>query len=460
MSHIVVVGAGMAGLAAGWEIRRHQPDATLTVHEAADRPGGKIHTSSVAGIAVDEAADAFLARVPAAVNLCRELGLETELVAPARGNAQIWLDGRLQPLPHPQILGVPLDPDALAASGIVSDAAVAALRSDLGRDVDPVRATDTLGSLIRRRLGDEIFERLVAPLIGSIAAGDVDRLGLEAVPQIASAARAHASLVRGLELGRAKAGASPDDPVFYAPRRGMGSLVDTIADRLGSRLRLRSRVGSITPEGDRIAVETAEGTEYADAVVLATEAAPAADLVEPWAAAAAAELRAIETTSVAFITLVYEPREVPISLDGSGFLVPAGSPHTITACSWTSSKWDHIGGGHVVLRASVGRAGDDEIASADDARLIRVARNDLAIIMRIAAEPDDVRVSRWPNSFPQYAPGHAERVIRIEEALSRERVFTAGASYRGIGVPACIDQGRTAARMAVTAANAPGRTGR
>lgn len=454
MSHVVVVGAGIAGLAAGWEIRRHQPDATLTVHEAADRPGGKILTSTIAGIRVDEAADAFLARVPAGVELCRELGLDADLVTPARREAAIWLDGRLQPLPQPQILGVPLDPDALAATGIVSAAAVDELRADLVRDEDPVRDEDTVGSLLRRRVGDEIFERLVAPLIGSIAAGDCDRLGLEAVPQIAVAARSHPSLVRGLELTRERSRISADDPVFFAPREGMSALTDALAARLGSRLRLGSRVERVVPDGDRVAVSTASGTEYADAVVLATEAAPAAELVGTWAPAAATDLWSIETASVAFVTLVYEPTSVPIGLDASGFLVPAGAPHTVTACSWTSSKWAHIGGGHVVLRASVGRAGDDAIANAPDAVLVRRVRNDLAIMMRIGDEPEDFRISRWPESFPQYGVGHGERVRRISDALARGRVFPAGASYRGIGVPACIEQGRAAARMAVAATEA------
>ncbi len=483
---ICVVGAGIAGLAASWEVRRSAPQAELVVLDAAARPGGVIRTSPFAGSEVDEGADAFLARVDDGARLCTELGLAGDLVAPAASRAFVCLDGGLVPYPRAHFLGVPLEPEQLEARSL-SSAGRAALAADLAlpagclparsgerpdRTAAPGHLGDsestaadsdcTVGELIRSRLGDEVLERLVGPLVGSIHAGDCDRLSaLAAAPALAEAARLDGSLIRALRE-RSTAGhrdGAPAKPVFWGLRRGMETLIVALARRLAPHLALGEpalalevRPGEQGAPALR-AVRTPERRLACDAVVLACGAAQTAPLAAPWAPEAAALLAETETASVALVTLAYERSAVPGATAGSGFVVPAGSGLDITACSWASTKWAHLGGvgsTRAVLRVSLGRHGDDTIVAESDAALIAAARAGLAAVMEVSAVPTEARVSRWPDAFPQYTVGHLDRTADVEARLAAAGVFCAGSSYHGIGIPACIASGRRAARQALS----------
>ena len=194
---IAVVGAGITGLAAGYEAAKTGAD--VVVYEAKGRAGGRILTSDLAGQPLDEGPDAFLARVPWAVELCQELGLATELVSPAQRAAFIYSRGSLRALPQPNVMGVPLDFDALAASGIISADGVTRASQEPELAGEPLTDDESVGSLIRRRLGDELADRLVDPLIGGINASSIDDLSVKAaVPQLAEAASRGPSLVQEL----------------------------------------------------------------------------------------------------------------------------------------------------------------------------------------------------------------------------------------------------------------------
>ncbi len=444
--HLVVVGAGITGLAAAHRARRLAPEVEVTVVESSAQVGGRIRTSPFAGLAVDEGADAFLARVPQGRELCDELGLGDNLVAPAVSRARVWLDGELRDLP-PSLIGVPVEVDGLDRSGILTPAGVARLREDLHRTADPAPADETVGALIRRRLGDEVLERLVGPLVGGINAGDADRLSVRAAtPQLAEAADADPSLLRGVQKVRAASGQAPDAPVFLAPRGGMQALVDALGSRVADCVRTGVAVRAVhTSTGAGVVVQTDSGPIEADRCVLTPSAPIAAGLLGDHPAAPL--LSAMEQASVVMATVAFDPADVALELDASGFLAPRGSDVTITACSWASSKWSHLGGGPVILRVSLGRDGDD-VAGWDDAALIRSVRADLATTMGIVAEPLAVRITRWPASMPQYRPGHLDRIAEIGELLGRH-LLAAGASYRGLGIPACIEQGRRAAEVAL-----------
>ena len=451
---VAVVGGGIAGLVAADTLTSADPDVDVTVLEAAPRLGGKVRTSELAGLAVDEGADAFLARVPWGRELAEDLGLGPELVSPARGNAKLWIDGARRDIPTPMVLGVPLDPATLAASGTVSDAAVAALRADLDRLDGPTLGVDdvSVGAVIRERLGGEILRRLVDPLLGGINAGNCDNLSLDAsAPLIAEAARRGPSLARALtEQRRAGPSADPDAPVFFGLPGGMQRLVDRLARRLGDRVRCSTPITDIDLHRG-VHLHTAGGVERYDAAILTVPAHVAAPLLASSAPAPARQLGAVEFASVVLVSLAYDPDDVTIPLDASGMLVPADQGPDLTAVSWASSKWAHLGGGPVVLRASLGRHRADEAIEASDDHILETVRRDLRTTMDINAAPAEVRISRWPRGFPQYTVGHARRVDEIDTALAPASVFVAGASYRGLGVPACIDQGRKAAARLLAA---------
>ena len=450
---LAVVGAGISGLAAAWEGLRR--GARVMVLDAAPESGGKLRTSPFAGVALDEAADAFLARVPGAVELCAELGITSELVAPATGAAFVFLEGALRRLPADQLLGVPTDLDAVAASGLLSPDGVTRARRDLDAPDDrpPGGVDESVGDLVRRRLGDEVLDRLVGPLVGSIYAGDCDHLSLQVAAAQLAAARDRSpgdpSLVRAAAALRAQA-VETGRPVFLAPEGGMGRLVDALVDGIGDDLRTGAAVAGLARDGDAWRLEPAGVT--ARAVVVATPAFAAAPLVTPHAPAAAEVLAAIEHASVTLVALAVPRAGIDRDLDGSGFLVPRSAGLRLTACSWVSSKWPHldVDPDVALLRASVGRAGDDRAMALDDDALVAAVLADLKTTMGLRAAPTDVRVSRWPRSFPQPRPGHLARVAAAEAAVAAvPGLALAGAWAEGVGVPACIRGGRAAALRAL-----------
>ncbi|MEO7837069.1 MAG: protoporphyrinogen oxidase [Acidimicrobiales bacterium] len=449
--HVTVVGGGITGLAAAWELVRG--GARVTLIESAPRLGGKIVTEDLRGRAVDVGPDAFLARVPDAVQLCHELGLDDQLIGVASESASLWVrdrartGGRLRPLPRGTMLGVPISLEMLARSGLVPVRGVARAALDLvlpRRDLGP---DPTVGDIVSSRLGHHVHQRMVDPLIGGIHAGPSARLSARAVaPQLADAAASHRSLLRGIRRvstpsasGRLTAGGS--EPLFVSLRQGLGQLVVCLEEVLrehGVRIELGRPAD--------LAADTADG-----GVVVTTPAPAAATLVSGASPEAARELAGIEHSSVALVVLTY-PAAAFTGLappPGSGFLVPQVERRLMTACSFGSSKWPHWANeGEVVLRVSAGRWGDDRAMRMDDARLVSRLHRELAEALRLRRPPLESCVRRWPDAFPQYGTGHFGRVAKIEAALARDApgVLVAGAAYRGVGIPACIAQGRAAAR--------------
>jgi oxygen-dependent protoporphyrinogen oxidase len=446
-----VVGAGITGLVAARGLSER--GATVAVLDPSP-PGGKLRTAPFDGGLLDEAADAFLARVPEGIELCRDLGIEGDLVSPSARRAHVWSRGQLRLLPEAQVLGVPTDLDELAASGIVSAEGLAAVQRDLEQPLAAPRGDVAIGPFFRDRLGDEVVDRLLDPLVGGINAGAVDQLSLAAtVPQLDAAARSGASsIVEACRSQREAALAGdPARPVFFAPAGGMGALADAVvADlhRRGVRIDATAAVG-LERDGARWRIDTADGPSLlADGVVLAGPAGVSAALLSIASERASDLLAAIPYASVAMVALAVERGAVDRELDGSGFLVPRVEGRTITACSWTSAKWPHLhGDGTVWLRASVGRDGDAAALDLDDAALVDAVVADLADTMALRGPVLESRTTRWPGSFPQYRVGHLQRCDEIDAALAADApgVVVAGSALRGLGVPACIRQGTSAA---------------
>ncbi len=481
---VAVIGGGIAGLSAAWELISAAPGTNVVVLESGDRLGGKLHTGAVGGRAVDLGPDAFLARRPEAVTLCRELGLEDDLISPGSRTAYVWARGRLRPLPAGLALGVPTRLGPLARSGIVSPFGVGRAALDLlgwpsRQDSGPHRSTTdrAVADITRRRLGREVTARLVDPLIGGIHAGDTAQMSAAAVfPALLEAAERGGSLMRALRAAppvtvgttvSATVGhnTAPDTevPVFHTVRGGLSRLVDTLAQALTSRrveVRLDTRVDRValhtTGAGDTVAPQGARrwslhstgGTVEADAVVIATPAPAAAALLAPVDLALSEMLGAIDYADVTLVTLQMPAEGVGRILDGTGFLVPAEARRLITACTWLSSKWPELRRpGDVLLRASTGRFGDDRPAQMSDDELVGRVLDDLGPMLALRSGPTEAVVTRWSDAFPQYALGHSKRVSSIEDAAARlPGVALAGAALHGVGIPACIASGRDAAR--------------
>ena len=453
-ARVLVVGGGIAGLSAAVDL---VDDASVTVEvwEASDRLGGKIASSHFAGLDhIDEGADAFLTRVPHAVEFATRLGV-TDLTAPTAATAAVWHNG-LHTIPDGVLLGIPASIRPFITTGLLSW--TGKLRAALEPFLPPTHPDDSIGRLVRARFGDQVHERLVDALVGSIYATDTDRSSLAAVPQLAALASSHRSLLLGARAARRSIPATAAGaPIFGAPRAGMASLVGAagryIADR-GGTVRTSRPVISIEPG---LSGWTVDGETF-DAVVLATPGLAAAPLLTHVAPPAARILDGFEHADIVMVRLGVQAQTWPDRLrNRSGYLVPKPDQRYVTAASFGSQKWAHWkpADGTQIVRVSLGRDGlpvdgldDDEIATATLSEVGRHLEFDL--------QPTEISITRWPDAFPQYRPHHHQRVDALEAALP-PTVALAGASYRGIGIPACIADGQRAVRRIKQAiANADG----
>lgn len=447
---VAVVGGGIAGLAAAWELRDR---AEVTIFEP-DRIGGRLQTGTLAGQPTDLGADAFLTRVPDAVALCEELGLAGELIAPAPGRTLLWWRQRLRPLPDGLVLGVPRRLGPLWRSGLLSPLGVARAGLDLVLPRRPLPEDMSVWDLVAARFGPQVASRLVDPLLGSIHAGPTDDLSAAATaPQLLAAARRSRSLLLGL---RASGAPATGQPLFLTPAGGIEVLVDRLAAAL--------RAAGVTVSGARIdAVHPGRGRvdldpvgERFDAVVLAVPAAAAARLLGP---SAPAGLAAVTATSVTLVSMAWSPADLPVPDGVNGVLVSRDEGRLMTACSFASHKWpQRPTPGRVVVRVSTGWSGDDRPDRLSDEELVERLSVELAEAVggSVRARPGEWQVNRWPGSFPRYRPGHLERVTAMEDELAAAApaVALAGSSYRGAGIPACIASGRRAGRLLLARAGA------
>jgi oxygen-dependent protoporphyrinogen oxidase len=444
---VVVIGAGIAGLAAAHALA-NADDVRVTVLEAAPVVGGKLRVSQIAGLSVDEGAEQVLVRPADGLDLIRAVGLGDEIVHPATTGAGLWTRGRLRPLPGGTVLGVPADPLAVARAGVLSPGGLARAAADAVLPRTPVGADISVGAYVRARVGREVVDRLVDPLLGGVYAGQADELSLAAtVPQLDAHIRRHRTLLGAARAARTTT-AADGGPIFATVRGGLGRLPEAVVASMPATVRTSATVRGLarSARGYRVIVgDTRVGEEMeADAVILAVPARRAARLLSGVAPAAAGVVGVLDYASVAVVTLAYRRVDVP-ALHGTGFLVPAVERRVTKAVTYTSAKWSHLNDVDVVVfRGSVGRYGDAQVLQRDDADLVTAVAADLAAATGLTAAPVASRVSRWGGGLPQYAPGHLNRVRLIRSALPA-RLVVCGAAYDGVGIPACVRSGREAA---------------
>jgi len=495
--HVAVVGGGISGLAAAYRLRRLLgAGARITIVEQSSALGGKLRTVALAGVPYDVGAEAFLVRRPEALALVRELGLVGELVHPAGVGARLRFERRTVPLPPRTLLGVPATAEGL--EDVLSPRGLAVVRAEPSTPMSWDAGSDVaVGPLVAGRLGPEVQQRLVDPLLGGVYAGSAERLGLRAtMPALAAeldsavaAGRPPALLTAAAAALRPEVGQPPADagppgaagplgaaeppadagcgreadavpiagrepaagrgpgagsvsavPVFGALRGGMSVLVDALVRAAGAEVRLGLPVRALarTAGGWRLEIGPAPAPEYldADAVLLAVPPPALRRLLAPLHTAASAAAGGIEVASTAIVSLAFPPgTSLPPS---SGVLIAAGEPLHTKAFTFSSAKWPHLRGA-TVLRASLGRYGEARALQAGDAELIRLVRADLAELTGLAAAPIDAVVTRWGGGLPQYEVGHLGLVATIEAALAQlPALAVAGAALHGIGIPACI----------------------
>ncbi|WHY68302.1 protoporphyrinogen oxidase [Neobacillus sp. SuZ13] len=454
---IIIIGGGIAGLTSAFYLQKAIQEENLPFElkliEASHRLGGKMQTVIRDGFTIERGPDSFLARKLSISRLAKEVGMDDQLVHNSTGKSYVLVNEKLHSMPGGSIMGIPTEVGPFLTTGLFSipgklraAADFILPRSESGKD-------QSLGEFFRRRLGDEVVENLIEPLLSGIYAGDIDQLSLMSTfPQFYEVEQKYRSLIIGMKKSTPS---QPKTPVnkekakgaFLTFKTGLQSFAEAIEAKIDPKTILKGhRVDKITKNGNKYDVYLNNGeTLVADSIIAATPHKITQSMFgdyrffDPF--------KEVPSTSVATVALAFPEEAVKNDIEGTGFVVSRNSDYSITACTWTHKKWAHsTPKGKVLLRCYVGRAGEETIVDLSDDRIIKIVLDDLKKTMDITMNPDFSIISRWQNSMPQYTVGHKQRLTDILDHMNAELpgVFLAGASYGGVGLPDCIDQGEAA----------------
>jgi protoporphyrinogen/coproporphyrinogen III oxidase len=454
VSRVVVVGGGISGLAAAHALATGPNPPQITVLEGSPRLGGKLAGAELEGVPVDLGAESVLARRPEAVDLIRAVGLGDEVVHPASTSAGLWVGDRIRTIP-PTIMGVPVEPAATV--DVLGSSAAAEVAHEAELPAPELTEDVAIGRFVAERMGHAVTDKLIDPLLGGVYAGKAEEISLAAaVPELYARLRTAPSLLAAAaelrDAGQRRAG----QPVFAGIVGGVNRLIEALEKDLTARgveIRRQLAVRRITRTADGYELEAgpvpAPTLLTADAVVVAVPAAPASRMLADLVPAASSELATVEYASMAIVTLAVRKQDWPAGAIGSGFLVPSVEGRTIKAATYSHAKWEwssKAGGELAVLRASVGRLGEEYVLQRSDDELVALATADLGRAMGLQAPVVGSLVTRWGGGLPQYAVGHLDRVDRVEAAVAAEPgLAVCGAAYRGVGIAACVASGGKAA---------------
>ncbi|XUX07650.1 protoporphyrinogen oxidase [Sporosarcina sp. UB5] len=455
---VVIVGGGITGLSAAFYMQKTAREQNLPIEvmliEATNRLGGKIQTVRRDGFVVERGPDSFLIRKKSMDTFAKDLGLGGDLVRNATGQAYIHVNGQLQPIPGGSVMGIPTKVGPFLKSNLFSMAGKLRAAGDFVLPRSGIEGDQSLGHFFRRRFGTEIVDNLIEPLLSGVYAGDIDKMSLQSTfPQFYEVEKKHRSLILGMKKMTPKQvpqknghGASQQG-AFHSLRNGLESIVEAAEQHLEpGTVRKGVRIVSIAKHGEQTSLELNTGeTVVADSVIVTTGHMTASQLFAPYGLLEG--LKEIKTTSVATVALAFSAKNIVQDTEGTGFLVSRSSDFSITACTWVHRKWPtSTPEGKVLLRAFVGRVGEDAIVDLSDDEIERIVLEDLGKIITIKGKPDFTIITRFKEDRPQYRVGHRQRIdaARAELKEAFPNVKLAGASYDGVGLPDCINQGKAA----------------
>ncbi|HEX4031618.1 MAG TPA: protoporphyrinogen oxidase [Terracidiphilus sp.] len=470
---IGIIGGGIAGLAAAWELEKARAAGeavSYTLFEAGSRLGGSIASEVVNGTLLERGPDSFLTEKPAAAELCRELGLDGELIPSndAGRRTCIVVRNRLVPLPDGLMFLVPTRLIPTALTPLFSLRSKIRMGLELLHRPRPAAADESVAALVERHYGAEAVDRLADPLLSGIYGGEAAELSAQAVlPRLVEMERKHGSLTRGMLAARRQiharaqtanqAAKSVPPAIFTSLRGGMQQMVDAIAARLDTAsLRLNAPVSGLGRTNDGWQVEAGGAVYGFDAVIVASQAWAAGALLGQVDVELAADLAAIPYSSSITVNLVYDEARMGALPEGFGFLVPASEGRAMLACTFVHRKFlGRTAPGKAVLRAFLGGTRNEALLAESDAALIAMVRRELSEILGSkvlppALEPEQTQITRWRRAMAQYSVGHRERMARIAAHVAAlPGLRLAGNAYDGIGIPDCVRLGRQAARELV-----------
>jgi len=457
MKKIAIIGGGITGLATAFYLQQCSPGAfEITLIESSSRLGGKITSTHEDGFIVEGGPDSFITHKISALNLCHDLGLGSEIIG-SNSSGQttyVWSRGKLHPMPEGMMLMAPTMMLPFLRSSLISWTGKMRMGMEIFLPPRYAKTDESLSSFVRRRLGTEALEKLAAPLMAGIFAADPEQLSMQsAFPMFLEVEKKNGSLLRGIIQNKrakkhitANPGPKPVSPsMFMTLRGGLQQLIDTMAARLSLQtILLHHPVLAVTREHDQYAINLSNGLSFrTDEVVFATPAYVTANLIREIDPVLALKLRAIRYVSTATVSLGFKRSDIQLPSNGFGFVVPHTENRQITACSWSSNKFNHRSPSDCALiRVFIGGARAEALAEQDEKALIELARQELRIIMGITATPILAKAYRWHKANPQYDVGHQARVADIEKIVAwHPGLHLAGAAYHGAGIPDCIQSG-------------------
>jgi oxygen-dependent protoporphyrinogen oxidase len=450
---VVIVGGGMSGLAAAYELARR--DVPFVLPEAAPAVGGVVKTERIDGFVIDAGPDALLTQKPAAIDLCHELGMGHRLRPPMQPGTFLVRGGALRALPEASVLGIPVDWSSFATSRAFSLRGKLRMAAEYALPGRPAAGDESIASFMGRRFGREAVEYLADPLLAGIHGGDAESLSMQALfPRFLEMERRYGSLIRGFrDRARQRRAGTPPAP-FVAPLGGLREMVDALVAALPREsIRTGVRVDSVEATGRsgfRLHLDGGR-TMTGEAVLLATPprvTAPMVRALDPALTAACARIRSVSVVTTA---LAYPKRAVKHPLAGTGVVVPRSEGMSISAVTFVSSKWEgRAPAEHVLLRAYLGGARDPGAIDLSSDAIIAMAHREVGRLLGVTGDPVLARVYRWPHATAQQEVGHLGLVAQIDERLAAHAgLFISAAGLRGTGIADCVADGR---RQAIAAA--------
>jgi protoporphyrinogen/coproporphyrinogen III oxidase len=459
---VIVVGGGITGLATAYYLQKEAREKALPIKikliEASDRLGGVISTEKRDGFIIERGPDSIIARKKSALRLIEEVGLQDKIISNTAGKSYIYARGKLHTMPEGSFMGIPTKVTPFALSGLFSPLGKLRAAGDFILPKGEPAADQSLGAFFRRRLGDEIVDNLIDPLLSGIYAGDIDELSLMALfPNFYEIEQQHRSLVIGLNKSMPK----PPKTAKKAPsKKGMFISLSTGLEELVHQVENRLEAGTVlkgtavekvekTVSGYQLKLSTG-AIEQADSVVIATEHFHAKKLLSDYPFME--PFQQMPSNSVANVAMAFPKSAIENDIDGTGFLVSRNSDFRITACTWTHKKWPGTSPEDMaLLRCYVGKPDDQEAVDLSDEEIVDLVLKDLNKTMNITAKPEFHIVTRWRKSMPQYTVGHLGKMEKVKKQLDEELpgVYLAGGSFEGVGIPGCIDQAEAAVKKVI-----------
>ncbi len=455
---VVVIGGGITGLATAYYLQKEIKEKNLPIQlklvEGSHRLGGKIQTLIKDGYVIERGPDSFVPRNSSPITLAKEIGIDDTLVSSTWGKSFVIAGGELYPMPGGSIIGIPTQIAPFITTNLFSITGKMRAAADFILPRSTVTDDQSLGRFFRRRMGDEVVDNLIEPLLTGIYAGDIDQLSLMSTfPELHHIEQKHRSLIAGIKKAASQTEKEEKNGRFMTFSQGLQSLVDGVENALEPQtIHKGMKVSHVHQEGDGgYTIEFTNGHVLdADSLVITT---PHHSLQSMFPSYSFMDyLKEMPATSVATVAMGFDQSAIKKNVDGNEFIVSRNSDYSITACTWTHKKWPHSApDGKVLLRCYLGKSGDETIVDLSDDQIEQIVLEDLEKIMDLEGEPEFTVVTRYKDSMPQYTVGHIERTKALYQNLEERLpgVFIAGSSFEGLGIPECIEQGEKVVRKVV-----------